>query len=210
MCNLYSRTKSQDAMRQLFDGVLEDGEALVDETGNLSAMAGIWPDYQAPIIRGGVGPTWQLAMSRWGMSTPPKFVEGKKTDKGVTNIRDVSSPHWRRWMSVEHRCLVPFTSLSELDPRRGAPRNSPVWFALEKSRPSAFFAGLHTVWTSVRKLREGEITTDLFGFLTCPANSDVGLVHPKAMPVILTKLQEWHQWLTAPRRLTEHCCQRGA
>jgi putative SOS response-associated peptidase YedK len=32
---------------------------------------------------------------------------------------------------------------------------------------------------------EGEITADVFGFLTCEPNADVERVHPKAMPVIL-------------------------
>ncbi|APX89056.1 DUF159 family protein [Brevirhabdus pacifica] len=209
MCNLYSQTKSQDAMRHVFDGMLEAGEELVDETGNLPAMSGIWPDYPAPIIRhgdggahggqsGGQSGRWRLTMARWGMPTPENFLQGRKTDKGVTNIRNLASPHWRRWLGPEHRCLVPFTSFSEIDSRPGAPRNSPVWFALGEDRPLGFFAGLRTRWTSVRKLKEGEVTAELFAFLTCPPNAEVGPVHPKAMPVILTRPEEWRQWLTAP------------
>ena len=38
----------------------------------------------------------------------------------------------------------------------------PVWFALDESRPLAFFAGIWTRWTSVRKVKEGETTNDLF------------------------------------------------
>jgi putative SOS response-associated peptidase YedK len=198
MCNLYSQTKSQDAMRHVFEDVLQDGEVLMDTAGNLPPLPGIWPDYTAPIIRFHPMGGWQLSTARWGMPTPPRYLEGKKTDKGVTNIRNVTSPHWRRWLGVEHRCLVPFTSFSELDQRPGEPRNSPVWFALGEDRPLAFFAGLRTEWTSVRKLKEGEVTAELFGFLTCPPNAEVALVHPKAMPVILTTPQEWRSWLTAP------------
>ncbi|WP_322864899.1 SOS response-associated peptidase (plasmid) [Aquicoccus sp. G2-2] len=198
MCNLYSQTKSQDAMRHLFDDVLQGDEELMDTVGNLPPLTGIWPDYAAPIIRADGASGWQLANARWGMPTPPKYLEGKKTDKGVTNIRNVASPHWRRWLGVEHRCLVPFTSFSELDQRPGAARNSPVWFALSKDRPLGFFAGVRTEWTSVRKLKEGEVTAELFGFLTCPPNAEVAPVHPKAMPVILTTAQEWRTWLTAP------------
>lgn len=197
MCNLYSQTKSQDAMRHVFDHMLKVGESFIDETGNLPALSGIWPDYSAPIIQGDAG-DWRLSMARWGMPTPPKYLEGRKTDKGVTNIRNVASPHWRRWLGVAHRCLVPFTSFSELDQRPGAPRNSPVWFALGEDRPLAFFAGLRTEWTSVRKLKEGEVTAELFGFLTCPPNAEVASVHPKAMPVILTDPMDWRTWLTAP------------
>lgn len=198
MCNLYSLTKGQDAIRRAFDGVLDD--VIEDQTGNLPAQPGIYPDYPAPILRPGPEGGWELAMARWGMPTPPRFLEGKRRDPGVTNIRNVGSPHWRRWLGVEHRCLVPFTSFSEIDGRPGAPRNHPVWFALGRDRPLGFFAGLRTRWTSVRKVKEGEVTAELFAFLTCPPNREVGAVHPKAMPVILTTPEEWRQWLTAPSR----------
>lgn len=141
---------------------------------------------------------FSLSMARWGMPTPPKFLEGKRTDPGVTNIRNVASPHWRRWLGVEHRCLVPFTSFSEFDTRAGAPRNHPIWFALGRDRPLACFAGIWTEWTSVRKLKEGEVTATLFGFLTCEPNREVERIHPKAMPVILTRQDEYRRWLTAP------------
>lgn len=197
MCNLYSQTKSQDAMRHLFDDMSEEDEVLEDETGNLPPQPGIYPDYSAPILRR--GPTgFSLSMARWGMPTPPKFLEGKRTDPGVTNIRNVASPHWRRWLGVEHRCLVPFTSFSEFDTRAGAPRNHPIWFALGRDRPLACFAGIWTEWTSVRKLKEGEVTATLFGFLTCEPNREVERIHPKAMPVILTRQDEYRRWLTAP------------
>lgn len=103
MCNLYSQTKSQDAMRRVFVDMLED--EIEDVTGNLPSQPGIYPDYPTPI---------------------------------------------------------------------------------------------RTEWTSVRKLKEGEMTAELFGFLTCPANAEVGAVHPKAMPVILTEPEEYRRWLTAP------------
>ncbi|MBB4004655.1 putative SOS response-associated peptidase YedK [Aurantimonas endophytica] len=47
------------------------------------------------------------------------------------------------------------------------------------------FAGIWTNWTSVRKVKEGEVNADLYGFLTCEPNAVVGPIHPKAMPVIL-------------------------
>ncbi|AWD23631.1 SOS response-associated peptidase [Fuscovulum blasticum] len=198
MCNLYSQTKAQDAMRCVFDDAVAEGEVVEDLAGNLPPMPGIFPDYPAPILRHRAGGGWQFSRARWGMPTPPVFLAGKRTDPGVTNIRNTASPHWRRWLGVEHRCLVPFTSFSEIDSRPGAPRNHPVWFALGPDRPLGFFAGLRTEWTSVRKLKEGEVTADLFAFLTCPPNREVAAVHPKAMPVILTRPEDWRRWLTAP------------
>ena len=44
MCNLYSITKAQDAMRALF-------RVARDRTGNLPPMPGVFPDYPAPIVR---------------------------------------------------------------------------------------------------------------------------------------------------------------
>jgi len=46
-------------------------------------------------------------------------------------------------------------------------------------------------------VKDGETTDDLFAFLTCPPNAEVAAVHPKAMPVILTKPEEWETWLHA-------------
>lgn len=199
MCNLYSQTKSQDAMRRVFDDLpgAEDAD-VVDLTGNLPPMLGIWPDYPAPILRHRVGGGLQLSLARWGMPTPPQFLVGKRTDPGVTNIRNLSSPHWRRWLGVEHRCLVPFTSFAEPDTRLGPTKGKPIWFALGPDRPLAFFAGLRTEWTSTRKLKEGEVTVDAFAFLTCEPNREVERIHPKAMPVILTRPDEWQKWLNAP------------
>ncbi|MEP5090786.1 MAG: SOS response-associated peptidase family protein, partial [Paracoccaceae bacterium] len=124
-------------------------------------------------------------------------LKNRKTDTGITNVRNTSSPHWRRWLGVENRCVVPFTSFCEYDTRAGK-NKEPVWFALNENRPLAFFAGVWTEWTSVRKLKKGETTNNLFGFLTTEANSVVAPIHPKAMPVILTKSDQLDVWLNAP------------
>jgi putative SOS response-associated peptidase YedK len=171
---------------------------LHDRVGNLPPLPGIFPDYSAPIVRSGADGR-ELVMARWGMPTPPKYLVGRRVDPGVTNIRRVSSPHWRAWLGPEHRCVVPFTSFAENEVLPDG-RRPPVWFALDETRPLAFFAGLWTRWTSVRKLKEGEVTADLFGFLTTEPNAVVGAIHPKAMPVILTSEDEVEQWLTAPAR----------
>lgn len=59
-----------------------------------------------------------------------------------------------------------------------------------------FFAGIELRgWKSVRKVKDGESVDDLYAFLTCAPNAEVAAVHPKAMPVILTRPDEWHAWL---------------
>ena len=50
----------------------------------------------------------------------------------------------------------------------------------------------------MRKVKEGETTNDIFGFLTINPNTEVGAIHPKAMPVILRTPEEWETWLHAP------------
>ena len=62
----------------------------------------------------------------------------------------------------------------------------------------AFFAGVWTRWTSVRKVKEGETTNDIFAFLTTEPNKEVGAIHPKAMPVVLTTREEIDVWMNAP------------
>jgi putative SOS response-associated peptidase YedK len=189
MCNLYSVTKGQQAIREL-------SRAMNDRTGNLPPLPGIFPDYPAPIVRNQTHGR-ELTMARWGMPSPVFALKGRNCDPGVTNVRNTASPHWRRWLGVESRCVVPFTSFSEnaLQPDGSRP---PIWFALNESRPLACFAGIWTRWTSVRKVKEGETSNDLFAFLTTEPNALVGEFHPKAMPVILTTQEEIDIWMTAP------------
>jgi putative SOS response-associated peptidase YedK len=142
----------------------------------------------------------ELVKARWGMPTPQKFLEGKKVDKGVSNVRNASSPHWRRWLGVESRCVVPVTEFAEPDPasKEEGSRTPNAWFALNDERPLFVFAGIWTRWTSVRKLKEGEIEADLYAFLTTTPNAVVEPIHKKAMPVILMTRDEIDTWLRAP------------
>lgn len=211
MCNLYSMTKNVDAIRRLFG-------AMNSRVGNLPSLPGIFPDYPAPIVRNAADER-EIAMARWGMPTSQlALMESAKKraakleakgqaiefrellrlepDSGVTNIRNTASKHWQRWLGPDDRCLVPFTSFSEYDTING--KKVPVWFAIDESRPLMAFAGIWTNWTCVRKAKEGEITADVFGFLTCEPNAEVGKVHPKAMPAILTTAEEYDVWMRAP------------
>lgn len=185
VCNLYTSLRTQEAMRRLFPN-----RNLSDRLGNLGPLDAIYPNQWAPIIRHDADGL-EMVMARWGMPTPPQFIKGK-ADRGVTNIRNTRSPHWRRWLGPEYRCLVPFDQFAE--PIKGGNQ----WFAVKDSAP-AFFAGLQVPgWHSVRKVKDGETVDDLFGFLTCEPNGVVAPIHPKAMPVVLTKQEEWDTWLDAP------------
>jgi putative SOS response-associated peptidase YedK len=127
VCNLYGVTTNQRA-------ILELVRALIARTGNLPPMPGVFPDYLAPIVRHS-SEGRELVMARWGMPSSQKALMEKaerraeklrakgqpvdfnellrmEPDKRTTNIRNVSSKHWQRWLGPENRCLVPFLQWS--------------------------------------------------------------------------------------------------
>lgn len=195
--------------------------AMHSEVGNL-APGDLYPDYPAPIVRHGLDGEREVALARWGMPSSRKALfdaatkradrlraRGKEVDfssllelepdSGTTNVRNTTSSHWKPWLDSANRCLVPFTAFSE--PGRDAEgRYRPAWFRMagEDPEPLAFFAGVHArAWTSVRKIRTGMETIDLFAFLTTEPSEPVKSVHPKAMPVILTTAEEFDVWMRA-------------
>jgi putative SOS response-associated peptidase YedK len=129
---------------------------------------------------------------RAGESGPPQFGGAP-----ITNIRNVGSPHWRRWLGKQNRCIVPATSFCEYADTK--PRKTPKWFALGQDRPLFAFAGLRTPWRGLRGPKSAPVDGqhELFGFLTTEANAVVAPIHPKAMPVILTTPAEVDLWLLA-------------
>ena len=216
MCNLYNLTTNQQAIIQL-------ARAFRDLTGNLEPSIDVYPDQLGPIVRN-TPDGRELARARWGLpSSQFALLEATKKraakleakgksvdfaellkmepDGGTTNVRKTESRHWKRWLGVEHRCVVPFTRFAEPDPARKPEggRTPNAWFARDESEPLAFFAGIWVPqWTSVRKIRTGLETLDLYAFLTTEPNAVVAPIHPKAMPAILTTQDEVETWLTAP------------
>ena len=62
MCNLYSLTKGQQAIREMT-------RAMRDVRGNPPLFSGIFPDYSTPIVRNAPDGVRELSTARWGM--PP-------------------------------------------------------------------------------------------------------------------------------------------
>ena len=186
MCNHYSIIRSQEAMRRLF-------AITRDLMGNLPPIPGVFPDTMAPIVRRAEDGERELVMMRWGMPGPPQFGGAP-----ITNIRNTASPHWRRWLKPEGRCLAPANSFWEWAQTK--PKKTPTWFALDDSRPLCAFAGIWTTWHGTRSPKASPVEGEhqLFGFLTTDPNGIVAPVHPKAMPVLLTTAEEWDVWLRAP------------
>lgn len=195
MCNLYNITTVQSA-------ILEWTRAMRDLTGFNEPSRDVYPNFLAPIVRTGADGVREVVPLQWGMPTPPERITGK-ADYGTTNIRSPQYAHWRQYLDVGNRCVVPATSFAEpspapgdKDPETGVQRN--YWFALNPDRPLFFFAGLWTRWTGVRKVRDGPQDFELYGFLTTNPNGMVKPIHDKAMPAILTTPEEVDTWLTAP------------
>jgi hypothetical protein len=76
MCNLYSITKGQQAIRDLVG-------AMRDLTGNLPMLPGVFPDYSAPIVRTAKDGVREIAMARWGMPSPAFAIAGKSRGRNT-------------------------------------------------------------------------------------------------------------------------------
>jgi putative SOS response-associated peptidase YedK len=63
MCNLYSVTKSQQAIRDLV-------KAMRDLAGNMPPMPAVFPNRIAPVVRVGPDGVRELVMMKWGF--PPR------------------------------------------------------------------------------------------------------------------------------------------
>jgi putative SOS response-associated peptidase YedK len=194
MCNLYNITTNQEAIRQ-FIGIMED------RVGNLEPSLDLDPDRPAPVVRNVGNGGRELARLTWGMPTPEMLLKPGAPDTGVTNVRKIWLPHWRHWLDVGNRCVVPATAFCEYSqtPDPVTKKKPKVWFAIDESQPLFFFAGIWTNWSGVRGSMKTPRAGDheLFAFLTCNPNGIVAPIHPKAMPVILTLKDEIETWLTA-------------
>lgn len=215
MCNLYRQRAGPQT-------IMDVANAMRSTVGNL-APGDIYPDYPAPIVRTDANGVRELALARWGMPSSKKAIYDNATkradklrakggvvdfqkilefepDSGTTNVRNTTSTHWKPWLEPAHRCLVPFTAFSEPG-RDAAGKYRPIWFKLagDEPEPLAFFAGIHLQGhNGVRKIKTGMETIDVFAFLTTDPSEPVKSVHPKAMPVILTRSADFDAWMTVP------------
>ena len=126
VCNLYSMTRSQEA--------IAGSSPASGPRRQHTAAARNYPDYPAPIIRN-AGEGRELVMARWGIQRRLSTSPARQVDRGVTNIRQTSSSHWRPWLGPEHRCLVPFTSFAENETQPDGSK-PPVWFAFDEAARS--------------------------------------------------------------------------
>ena len=98
--------------------------------------------------------------------------------------------------------LVPANRFAEYapEPNPETKKKDVVWFALNEDGPLFAFAGMWTIFKGDRGTKSKPIPGPhhVYGFLTTSANAIVKLIHPKAMPVILTTDEERDVWMRAP------------
>ena len=71
MCNLYSITRTQEAMRRLFRAKRD--------LGNFPGLPAVFPDMMAPVVRTARDGERELSLMRWGFPPPPNL--GKAQQK---------------------------------------------------------------------------------------------------------------------------------
>jgi hypothetical protein len=85
MCNLYSVTRSQEAMRRLF-------RVHRDLLGNFSGLPGVFPDSMAPVVRTARDGERELTLMRWGFPRRRLPRNGTTKKKNPANAAG-SRPH---------------------------------------------------------------------------------------------------------------------
>lgn len=100
VCNLYSHHKGAPKAMRDFARAIRD-------------KATFRRLYAAPIVRIAQDGHHELTMALLGMPSPQFALKGRNSDPGVTNICNVASPLWRRWLGVDGGRVVPFLAENE-------------------------------------------------------------------------------------------------
>jgi putative SOS response-associated peptidase YedK len=186
MCNLYSQTRSVEAVRRLFR-VSSNRAAAVEPRD------AIFPGHAAPVVRKAEDGERELVELSWGFVLP----QAGKAPRRVTNTRDdkVQSSFWRDSVRLR-RCLVLASSFCE--PNGEVKPATWNWFALanpEEPRPLFAFAGIWRRHQGPIKKDGPTVTLDVFSFMTTTPNVLVATVNHERMPVLLATEDDHEAWL---------------
>jgi putative SOS response-associated peptidase YedK len=185
MCNLYSLTRSREAVLRLFRVPHNRGTAF-------EPVSAIFPGNQAPVVRSAEDGERELVLLSWGFV----LLQDGRAPRRVTNVRDDkvrTSSFWRSSFQ-ERRCLVPASSFCEPKGERPAMWH---WFALKGSDARPLFA-LPGIWRAYRGplKRNGEpVELEVFAFMTTTPNELVATINHERMPVLLTGEEQFDTWL---------------
>ena len=119
MCNLYASTRMRAETARL-------AGAMRDLNNNQPPQSGVYPDYSAPVVIRREDGEREMRDMRWGMPSSKRALLEAATkradklrakgqsvdfqqrlrmepDKGITNIRNTASAHWRPWLGPNNR-----------------------------------------------------------------------------------------------------------
>ncbi len=185
MCNLYSMTKSREAMLRLF-------RVPHNRAAQIEPLPAIFPGWTAPVVRRAEDGERELVPMSWGFV----LLQDSKAPRRVTNTRDdkMTSRFWRP--SIEQRrCLVPATSFCE--PHDGRKPATWHWFALKGDEPRLpfAFAGIWQRWKGPVKKDGPNFELDVYSFMTTEPNSATSSINHERSPVLLTTDEQRDAWL---------------
>jgi putative SOS response-associated peptidase YedK len=188
MCNLYSQTRSHEAVRQLFKVSSNRAEMI-------SPLQAIFPANLAPVVRLAGDGERELVNLNWGFVRRPR----DRAPSRVGNVRDdqiQTNPFWRDSF-VSRRCLVPVSSYSEPQGERPATWH---WFTVDRdgddtSRPLFAFAGIWKTYKGPVRKDGLDVVQDVYSFVTTMPNALTASINHERMPVLLTREEEFNTWL---------------
>ena len=212
MCNLYSNTRSREAVRAWFR--VSDNRAYAFEP-----MPAIFPKTVAPIVRLATDGEREMVPASWGF---PLLQKGY-APRPVTNVRDdkvLTSPFWRPSFEAR-RCLVPASSYCEPDDQKPAGWH---WFSLlpgpsdahafgasgpsagaerapearPEERPLFAFPGIWKRYNGPMKKDGPTVEIDVYAFMTTTPNALTATIMHDRMPVLLSEEADFETWLSAP------------
>jgi putative SOS response-associated peptidase YedK len=186
MCNLYSMTRTPEAVRRLFR--VPHNRAAAFEPQNA-----IFPGYQAPIIRTASDGDRELVNATWGFV----LLKPGKAPRRVGNVRDdkvLTSSFWKQSFE-QRRCLVPASSYCEPKGEKPATWH---WFALngKVDRPLFAFPGIWRRYRGPVKKDGPNVDLEVFAFMTTLPNELTAGINHERMPVLLSTDEECDVWLS--------------
>jgi putative SOS response-associated peptidase YedK len=186
MCNLYSMTRSREAMLRLFR--VSDNRAAA-----LPPQSAIFPGYQAPVVRHAADGERELVRLNWGFV----LLQKERAPRRVTNVRDdkiLTSPFWTPSFQ-QRRCLVPASSYCEPKGEKPATWH---WFAVngEEERPLFAFPGVWTRYRGPLKKNGDNVDQEVFAFMTTEPNALTASINHERMPVLMSDPGDFETWLS--------------
>ena len=186
MCNLYSITRTPEAVRRLFR--VQQNRAAAFEPKNA-----YFPGYDAPIIRKAADDgERELVTANWGFV----LLRNGKAPRRVTNVRDdklLTSSFWKNSFD-QRRCLVPASSYCEPKGEKPATWH---WFALngDEDRPLFAFPGIWRRYNGPLKKDGPNVDLEVFAFMTTEPNELTAGSNHERMPVLLSTEEQCETWL---------------